>query len=54
MYKRKPKSKTADKLKSEFEDKISKAKKEIGALMEKLKGPELPKPTEEPPATEQA
>jgi len=48
------KSKTADKLKSEFEDKISKAKKEIGALMEKLKGPELPKPTEEPPATEQA
>ena len=48
------KSKTADKLKSEFEDKISKAKKEIGALMEKLKGPELPKPTEEPPATDQA
>jgi hypothetical protein len=48
------KSKTADKLKSEFEDKISKAKKEIGALMEKLKGPELPKPSEEPPATEQA
>ncbi|MFM7054295.1 MAG: DUF349 domain-containing protein [Bacteroidota bacterium] len=48
------KSKTADKLKSEFEDKISKAKKEIGALMEKLKGPEQPKPTEEPPAAEQA
>ncbi|MGR6087370.1 MAG: DUF349 domain-containing protein [Arcticibacter sp.] len=48
------KSKSADKLKSEFEDKISKAKKEIGALMEKLKGPEQPKPSAEPPATEQA
>ena len=48
------KSKTADKLKSEFEDKISKAKKEIGALMDKLKGPEQPKASEEPPATDQA
>lgn len=48
------KSKTADKLKSEFEDKISKAKKEIGALMDKLKGPEQAKASEEPPATDQA
>ncbi|MFN5325314.1 MAG: DUF349 domain-containing protein [Bacteroidota bacterium] len=36
------KSKTAEKLKSEFEEKINKAKKEIGTLMEKLKGPETP------------
>lgn len=39
------KSKTADKLKSEFESKISQAKKEIDLLMGKLKGPEAaPKP----------
>jgi hypothetical protein len=39
------KSKTADKLKTEFEDKISKAKREIGNLMEKLKDKDTPKPT---------
>ncbi len=40
------KSKTADKLKSEFESKINQAKKEIDVLMGKLKGPEpAPKPT---------
>lgn len=40
------KSKTADKLKSEFESKINQAKKEIDLLMGKLKGPEpAPKPS---------
>lgn len=46
------KSKTADKLKSEFESKISQAKKEIDALMGKLKGSEpAPKPSSDNEST---